>query len=49
MIGTILCVIKDVDMRFTRSFDWSKLQVLILDPTLIPLSVDVVIGDYIYE
>jgi hypothetical protein len=36
-------------MVFTRGFDRARFQVLILNPDLIPLSVDVVIGDYIYE
>jgi hypothetical protein len=36
-------------MRFTRTIDKSRLQVLVLDHSLIPNSVDVVIGDYIYE
>jgi hypothetical protein len=48
-IGTILGVTKDVDKGFTRNFDRARLQVLVLNPELIPLSVDVVIGDYIYE
>jgi hypothetical protein len=49
VISTILGVTKDVDMRFTHAFEQSRLQVLILDPSLIPNSVDGVIGDYIYE
>jgi hypothetical protein len=48
-IGTILGVTRDVDMKFTREFDRARLQVLVLEPSLIPLSVDVVIGEYVYE
>jgi hypothetical protein len=48
-IGTILCVTKDVDMKFTRDFDRAQFQVLFLDPSLIPNSIDVVIGEFIYE
>jgi hypothetical protein len=48
-IGTILGVTKEVDMKFTRAMDSPRFQVLVLDPDLIPHSVDVVIGDYIYE
>jgi hypothetical protein len=48
-IGNILEVTKDVDMKFTRNFDRPRFQVLVLDPALILHSVDVVIGDYIYE
>jgi hypothetical protein len=40
-IGTILGVTKDVDMNFTRQYDHPRLQVLVLDLTLIPTSVDV--------
>jgi hypothetical protein len=46
-IGTILGVTKEVDMKFTRVRDRPWFQVL--DPELIPYSVDVVIGDFIYE
>jgi hypothetical protein len=47
-VGTILGVTKDVDMIFTRMFNTSRMQVLVLDPALIPLPVDVVIGDNVY-
>jgi hypothetical protein len=46
-IGTILGVTKEVDMKFTRAWDMPRFQVMVLD--LIPQSVDVVIGDFIYE
>jgi hypothetical protein len=46
---TILGVTKDVDMIFTRQYNRPRLQVLVLDPMLIPMSIDVVIGDNIYE
>jgi hypothetical protein len=48
-IGTIIGVAKDVDMKFTREFDRARFQVLVLDPTLIPHSIGVVIGEYIHE
>jgi hypothetical protein len=48
-IGTILGVTKDVDMKFTRDFERAQFQVLVLDPSLIPNSIDVVIGEFIYE
>jgi hypothetical protein len=48
-IGTILGVTKDVDMSFTREHERARLQVLVLDSALIPLSVDVVIGENVYE
>ncbi|TVU40757.1 hypothetical protein EJB05_14233, partial [Eragrostis curvula] len=48
-IGAILGVTKDVDMGFTRKHDICRMQVLVLDPNLIPQFVDVVIGDYLYE
>jgi hypothetical protein len=48
VVGTILGV-KDIDIVFTRKFNRSRMQVLVLDPSLIPLSVDVVIGDNVYE
>jgi hypothetical protein len=48
-IRTILGVTKEVDMKFPRIMDRTRFQVLVLDPNLIPESVDVVIGDFIYE
>jgi hypothetical protein len=48
-IGTILRVTKDVDMNFTRQYNRLKMQVLVLDPALIPSSVNIVIGDNVYE
>jgi hypothetical protein len=48
-VGTILGVTKDVDMNFTRQFNRPRMQILVLDPALIPISVDVVIGDNVYE
>jgi hypothetical protein len=49
IILAILGVTKDVDMPFTRQHNRARLQVLVLDPTLIPTAVDVVIGDNVYE
>lgn len=48
-VGSILGVTKEVDMKFTRNHDISRLQVMMLYPNLIPQYVDVVIGDYLYE
>jgi hypothetical protein len=48
-VGTILGVTKDVDMIFTRQYNHPRLQVLVLDPALIPTFVDVVIRDNVYE
>jgi hypothetical protein len=48
-IGTIIGVMKDVDMKFTREYDKAHFQVLVLDPSLIPHSIDVVIGEFIHE
>jgi hypothetical protein len=47
-IDTILGATKDVDMKFTHEYDRARLQVLFLDPSLIPHSIDVVI-EFIYE
>lgn len=48
-VGSILGVTKDVDMKFTKERDTARMKVMVLDPELIPESVDVVIGQYIYE
>jgi hypothetical protein len=48
-IGTILDVMKDVDMKFTREFNRARFQVLVLGPNVIPHSIDVVIGEFIDE
>jgi hypothetical protein len=48
-IGMILGVTKDVDMKFMLQYERARFQVLVLDPSLIPHSIDVVIGEYIYE
>jgi hypothetical protein len=49
VVGSILGVTKAVDMKFTNKFDVCRLQVLVLDPSIIPQYVDVVIGDFLYE
>jgi hypothetical protein len=48
-IGTILGVMKEVDMIFTHHYKRSRMQILVLDPALIPTSVDVVIGESVFE
>jgi hypothetical protein len=49
--GAIMGVTKDVDMEFTRNHGISQMQVLVLvlNPNLIPNSVNIVIGDSLYE
>jgi hypothetical protein len=49
VVGAILGVTKDVDMVFTRRFDICCLQVLVMNPNLIPKAVNVVIRDNLYE
>jgi hypothetical protein len=49
VVGSILGVTKDVDMVFTRRFDISHMQVLVMNPNLIPQSVNVVICENLYE
>jgi hypothetical protein len=48
-VGSILGVTKDVDMEFTRRHGISRLQVLMMNPNLIPRAVNIVIGDSLYE
>jgi hypothetical protein len=48
-IRTILGLTKDVDMIFTWQHNGQRMKVLVLDMALIPTSVDVVIGDNVYE
>jgi len=38
-----------VDTKFTKKFGRSRMKVAMLDPSLIPNLVDVVIGDFVYE
>lgn len=47
-VGSILGITKAVDMLFTRRYEIARLQVLVLDPSLIPDVVDVAIGDHLY-
>jgi hypothetical protein len=49
VVGSILGVTKEVDMVFTRHFDINRMQVMVMDPNLIPQSVNVVIGENMYE
>lgn len=48
-VGSILGITKAVDMLFTRRYEIARLQVLVLDSSLIPDAVDVAIGDHLYE
>jgi hypothetical protein len=47
-VGSILGVTKD-DMVFTRRFDISCMIVMVMDPNPIPQSINVVIGEHLYE
>ncbi|PWZ30345.1 hypothetical protein Zm00014a_036139 [Zea mays] len=49
VVGSILGVTKAVDMKFTNKYKICRLQVLVLDASLLPQFVDVVIGDKLYE
>jgi hypothetical protein len=44
-IGTILEVTKDVDMKFMRQYERARFQVMVLNPSLIPHSINVVIRE----
>lgn len=48
-VGSILGVTRDADMMFTRRFDIARIQVMVINPNLIPQSVNVVIGENLYE
>ena len=48
-IGYILGAPRAVDMKFTKKFGQSRFKVAVLNPDLIPVLVDVVIGDFVYE
>jgi hypothetical protein len=47
--GSILGVTKDMDMEFMRCHGISLLLVMVLNPNLIPQTVNIVIGDSQYE
>jgi hypothetical protein len=42
-------VTKDVDMEFTRWHDISRVQVMVMNPNLIPHTVNIVIEEGFYE
>jgi hypothetical protein len=48
-IASILGVPKTVDMNFLKKNGRARLKVAVLDPSLIPVFVDVVIGDDVYQ
>jgi hypothetical protein len=48
-VGAILGVTKDVDMVFTRRFDICQLNVLLMNPNLVPQAINVVIGENLYN
>jgi hypothetical protein len=48
-VGSIMVVSKDVDMEFTRQHGISWMQVMVMNPNLIPHSVNIVIGEGLYE
>jgi hypothetical protein len=43
-VGSILGVTKDADIAFTRCHGTSRVQVLVMNPNLIPQMVNIVIG-----
>jgi hypothetical protein len=49
VVGAIMGVTKDMYMVFMRNHGISLMQVLVLNPNLIPNSVNIVIGDGLYE
>ncbi|XP_008649685.1 uncharacterized protein [Zea mays] len=48
-VGSILGVTKTVDMKFTNQYGICRLQVMVLDPLLIPQFIEVVIGECLFE
>jgi hypothetical protein len=48
VVASIIGITKDVDMVFTRKYEICRMQVLVLDPNLIPQFVYVAIGDSLY-
>jgi hypothetical protein len=48
VVGAIMGVMKDMDMVFMRNHGISRMHVLVLNPNLIPKSINIVIGDGIY-
>ena len=48
-VGTLLGSTQIVDMESTRKNNFGRILVAVLDPTLIPPELDVVIGDHYFE
>jgi len=48
-IASILGVPRAVDTKFMKKFGRARMKVAVLDSNLIPVFVDVVIGDYVYQ
>lgn len=48
-IASILGVPRAVDTRFTQKHGRARMKVVVLDPSLIPVFMDVVIGDFAYQ
>jgi len=48
-VGSILGVTRKVDMKFVKAHEMGRIQVAVLDPSLVPDLVDIVIGDFVYE
>jgi hypothetical protein len=48
-VGSILGVTKAVDMKFTNQYGICRLQVMVLNPLLIPQFIEVVIGECLFE
>jgi hypothetical protein len=49
VVGSIMGVTKEVDMEFTRQHGISRLEVMVMNPNLIPQAINKVIGDSLYE
>ena len=48
-VGTLLGSTQSVDMETTRKSDFGRVLVAVLDPKLIPRTLDVVIGDHYFD
>ena len=48
-VGSMLGSTQTVDMETTRTNEFGRIQVVVLNPMLIPAHLDVVIGDHYFE
>lgn len=49
VVGSLVGATQLVDMKTTRKSDFGRIFVAVLDPTIIPRKLDVVIGDHYFE